>query len=100
MSILRWLKKEKTCGLPDPDEEKSAEMRAVVASANAEVGDKQNAVLKKRGDYASYDECVRAKIGRFACEHGTAAAVKKFNGELGRPVAEKALCSCHQGGWW
>jgi len=37
MSILRWLKKEKTYGLPDRDEEKLVEMRAVIASTNAEV---------------------------------------------------------------
>ena len=47
------------------DEEKSVEM---CASVNAKVEALQNAVLTKRGDYASYNECVRVKTGHFACE--------------------------------
>ena len=58
MSVLRWLKKEEVAG-----KQQNAEIKSLVAAANDAVG-----------DYASYDQCIRAKIGCFACQHGTAAA--------------------------
>jgi len=70
MSILRWLKKKKGLIM-----KKTIEKHAVVASANDEVGHVK-AVSKKRGKHTSYDECIPAKMGRFASQHGTAAAVK------------------------
>lgn len=93
MSILRWLKKEKVSGLPDPEKEKSLEMQSVVAAANDAVQPVQGVVSKKRGDYTAYDDDIRAKIGRFACQHGTAAAVKKFSMELDKHVAESTVRS-------
>jgi len=62
-------------GLPDPDNEKTIEKHAVIASANIIM---RLGVLKpyrKNGEYESYDECIRVKIGRFASRHGTATAV-------------------------
>jgi len=78
-------------GLPDPDNEKTTEKRAAVASANDEVR-RVKAVSKKRGEYVSYNECIRVKMGRFASQYGTAAAVKKFSGELGSIKNAKLKC--------
>jgi len=73
MSVLRWLKKQEVAGLPDPDKQQNTEMKSIVAAANDAVRSVQSVVSKKRGDYA-YDQCIRAKIGRLACQHATAAA--------------------------
>ena len=59
--------------MPDPDKQQNAEMKSIVAAANDAVRPVQSVVSKKHGDYASYDQCIRAKIGCFACQHGTAA---------------------------
>ena len=56
-------KKEEVAGLPDPDKQQNAEMKSVVAAANDAVRPVQSLVSKKRGDYALYDQCIRAKIG-------------------------------------
>jgi len=71
---------------------KTIEKRVVVASANNEVG-RVKAVSKKRGKHTSYDECVPAKMGRFASQRGTATAVKKFSGERGSGKNAKLKCS-------
>jgi len=42
------------------------EMPADVASANDGVGPLQSVVSKQRGNYVAYNECIQAKIGRFA----------------------------------
>jgi len=44
---------------------------------------------QKSAEYASY---FRAKMGRFVSQHGTAAVVKKFIGELGCSKNEKLKC--------
>jgi len=49
--------------LPDPDEQQNAEMKSIVAASNDAVRPVQSVVSKKRGDYALYDQCIRAKIG-------------------------------------
>ena len=59
--------------MPDPDKQQNAEMKSIVAAANDAVRPVQSVVSKKRSDYAIYNQCIRAKIGRFACQHGTAA---------------------------
>jgi len=45
-------------GLPDPDKEQCTEMKSVVAAANDAVRPQQSVVLKNRGNYASYDQCI------------------------------------------
>ena len=62
MSILRWLKKVEVAGLPDPNKQQNAEMKSVVAAASDAVRPVHSVVSKKRGDYAIYDQCIRAKI--------------------------------------
>ena len=47
------------------------EMRADVAYANDGVGPLQSVVSKQRGNYVAYDECIQAKVGRFAQEQRT-----------------------------
>ena len=54
-------KKAEVAGLPDPDKQQNAEMKSVAASNDA-VRPVQSVVSKKRGDYALYDQCIRAKI--------------------------------------
>ena len=49
--------------MPDPDKQQNAEMKSVVAASNDAVRPAQSVVSKKRSDYASYDQCMRAKIG-------------------------------------
>ena len=49
--------------MPDPDKQQNAEMKSVVAAANDAVRPVQRVVSKKCGDYAIYDQCIRAKIG-------------------------------------
>ena len=49
--------------MPDPDKQQNAEMKSIVAAANDAVRPVQSVVSKKRGDYAIYDQCIRAKIG-------------------------------------
>jgi len=49
--------------LPGPDKQQNAEMKSIVAAANDAVRPVQSLVSNKRGDYALYDQCIRAKIG-------------------------------------
>ena len=63
MYILRWLKNAEVAGLPDPNKQQNAEMKSVVAAANDAVIGLYSVVSKKRGKYASYDQCIHAKIG-------------------------------------
>ena len=51
-------KKAEVAGLPDPDKQQNAEMKSVVV-----VRPVQSVVSKKRGNYALYDQCIRAKTG-------------------------------------
>jgi len=60
---IRWLKKAEVAGLPDPNKQQNAEMKSVVAAANDVVIGLYSVVSKKCGKYASYDQCIRAKIG-------------------------------------
>jgi len=56
-------KKQEVAGLPDPDKQQNAEMKSIVAAASDAVRPVQSVVSKKRGDYASYNQCIHAKIG-------------------------------------
>jgi len=56
-------KKAEIAALPDPNKQQNAEMKSVVAAASDAVRPVQSVVSKKRGDYALYDQCIRAKIG-------------------------------------
>ena len=46
---------------------------------------------KRRGMYGAYSAELRAKIGRYAAENGTAAACKKFSKEQARPICESTI---------
>lgn len=45
----------------------------------------------KRGSYTQYSDETRAKIARYASEHGNKAAVNKFSRELGKPIPESTV---------
>jgi len=55
--------KAEVAGLPGPDKQQNAEIKSVVAASNDTVRPVQSVVSKKRGDYAIYDQHIRAKIG-------------------------------------
>lgn len=81
-------------GLPDARTAKSFVESKEIMYANSNV----STVMKekrgvKRGQYSSYDEVLRSKIGRYAAMNGNSAAVKHFTSELGRPVSESTVRS-------
>ena len=55
-------KKAEVAGLPDPNKQQNTEMKSVVVASNDAVRPVQSVALKKRGDYALYDQCIHAKI--------------------------------------
>jgi hypothetical protein len=44
-----------------------------------------------RGKYVQYTAELRAEIGRYASQHGSAAAVKHFSNSLGREISESTV---------
>jgi hypothetical protein len=49
--------------------------------------------LHIRGEYSNYDSPQRAKIAKYACEHGNASAVRHFSIILGKPISESTVRS-------
>ena len=53
-----------------------------------------NSTSRKRGlQYSNYPPEIRAKIGKYACAHGTQPAVRKFTKDLGKPLSESTVRS-------
>ncbi len=76
MALLLYMKP--IDGLPDPRGLLSHCIPSqAIAEANNEV---QKAVAggSKRGPYTKYSAAVRAEIGKYACQHGAAAAARHF----------------------
>ena len=63
---------------------------ASTVAANQQVEEelKSQDKRRKRGKYQHYDAEVRAKIAKYASEHGNKAAATHFTRELGRTVSE------------
>ena len=114
MSVRQYFKPRD--GLPDPKGSLSTSMSSlVIASANREVEKALEAVSKKRGPYRKYvvqyylvlycyNSCetirfntytpaVRAQIGKYACQHGSAAASSFFSKKLGENVSKTSVQS-------
>lgn len=48
-------------------------------------------VMRKRGKYFHYDDGVKAKIAKYACENGNKHAAEKFAQTLGHPLTESTV---------
>ena len=104
-TLWSWLKKSnpslggeypkpKSPFLPDPNLEKTSADRVTCASANAEIEGSTKSpacsspaeTRNRRGSYGFYSEILRAKIAKYANEHGLSAASRHFSKELDRRV--------------
>lgn len=89
MSLLRYFKPvvenaedHHMPGLPDPQVCKTTRDKRSFTSANQSVIAASTAVdsrKRKRGPYSAYNDELRCKIGKYAAENGTIAAVRKFS---------------------
>jgi len=83
--------------LPDASAETSEPDRAMTEAANEEIRAGWNttsSVVKsavKRGPYNVFSPDVRAKIGRFASQHGNSKAARQFSTELKISVSESTV---------
>lgn len=78
-----------------PDPMKTPEKCDSVKAANAEVLSelKQSGGKRKRGTYSHYDADQRAKIGRWASDHGNASAMKRYAKDYGHNISESSVRS-------
>ena len=76
--------------LPDPRNAETPEKAENMVHANAEV-EKILTTKRKRGEYNHYDSEQRAKMARYAVEHGVASAAKHFSGKLSKNVNESTV---------
>ncbi|VDI04793.1 Hypothetical predicted protein [Mytilus galloprovincialis] len=105
MSLRQYLIKQKTKSgeldnaldslLPDPNVEKDAETAKTVTVANSSVKDVLQSPnrKRKRGEYSNYSSEQRAKIARYACEHGNTSAAKHFSKLLDKTINESTVRS-------
>ena len=88
--------------LPDPETASTKEIGEIMAAANAEILKTVNPsvssdiVVSKRGvkrkaTNNNYTPELRAKIARYATEHGTTSAAKKFSKELNLNIGESSV---------
>ena len=97
MALLRYMKA--IGSLPDPRGSLSHSiLTQAIAEANKEVekvmaGDK----LTKRGSYTKYSAADCAKIGKYACQHGAAAAARHFTRKFKKTVSESTVKSIKKG---
>ena len=100
MMLQRWLKKSTypapPPGLPDPNTIKNPEIVEEQAAINREVVATTPTRKRKRGDYNAYDDETRAKIAKYAQEHGNTKAARHFSTKLGRKIAESTVRSMKQ----
>ena len=75
-ALLRYFKKRD--GLPDPKGSLSHTIPSrAISMANSEVTEATTGD-KKRGPYKKYSPEERCRMGRYACDHGVAAAARYF----------------------
>ena len=95
MALLRYMKP--IGSLPDPRGPLSDFIPTqAIAEANKEV-EKVIAEDTKRGSYTKYSAVDRAKIGKYACQHGAAAAARHFTRKFKKRVSESTVKSIKQG---
>ena len=93
MALLRYFKKRD--GLPDPKGSLSHTIPSrAISMANSEVTEATTGD-KKRGPYKKYSPEERCRMGRYACDHGVAAAAR-YIGSLSQdrtsPTAADQMC--------
>ena len=87
MALFRYFKPQD--GLPDPRGTLSTSiLPTAIAQANREVQKTTGSNRKKRGPYKRYSASVRAAVGKYASQHGVAAAACYFPSKLGECVSE------------
>ena len=87
MALYRYFKPQD--GLPDPRGPLSTCIHpTAIAQANHEVQKTTGSKGKKRGPYKQYSASVRAAMGKYASQHGVAAAARYFSSKLGENVSE------------
>uniref|UniRef100_A0A8C4QAG2 DDE-1 domain-containing protein n=1 Tax=Eptatretus burgeri TaxID=7764 RepID=A0A8C4QAG2_EPTBU len=96
MSSWKWIKSTnppKTPGQLNPQYCETQEVAETIQAANDAVDTfmGQKTRKRKRGDYNTYDDKLRAKIAHSALEIGVACTVKKFQKQLGRPINESTV---------
>ena len=95
MALLRYMKP--IGSLPDPRGPLSDFIPTqAIAEANKEV-EKVRAGDTKRGSYTKYSAADRAKIGKYACQHGAAAAARHFTGKFKKRLSESTVKSIKKG---
>ena len=89
MALLRYLVPRE--GLPDPKGSLSQAIPScAIATANREVAQVTNEA-GKRGPYRKYSPQERLEIGRYASDHGTAAAARYFSRKLQQKIRESTV---------
>ena len=84
--------------MPDPNAEENPSVGAAFEAANEAVSELlSTSVASKRNrtssSYHEYDAETRAKISKYACDHGVAKAVRHFTEELGHPINKSTIQS-------
>ena len=101
--MFRWLAKAnprlegrfeepKQSGLPDPNAEENPSVSAAFEAANEDVSELSStsvASKRKHSFYHEYDAETKAKISKYACDHGVAKAVRHFTEKLGHPIKQE-----------
>ena len=93
---LLWYLKPIGCA-PDP---RGSLSRSIPSQAIAEANKQVERVLAEgsnRGPYTKYNAAVRPEIGKYACQHGAAAAARHFTRKLKKPVRESSVKSIKKG---
>ncbi len=93
MALLRYLRSAD--GLPGGSLSSSIPTQAI-AEANKEVQKAIRNAEGKRGVYQKYSPTVCSGIGKYACQHGAAAAAHYFSRKLKNKVSESTVKSINQ----
>ena len=92
MALFRYFKP--IDGLPDPRGTLSTSiLLTAIAQANHEVQKATGSKKKKLGPYKRYSASVQAAVGKYASQHGVAAAARYFSSKLGENVSETTVRS-------
>ena len=91
MSLYRWLNYRERSHSPFVPVASDATTSAANKQVEQEMASTCTTKRGKRGSYTHYSEETRAKIARYAAEHGNKAAISKFSVELGKPLAESTV---------
>ena len=84
-------------GLPNPNDAPDSRTALLTEAANdaveTVVRSDPGSRKRKRGEYTSYDEDIRAKIARYSIDNGVAKTSRKFSADMGRKVSESTVRS-------